>query len=411
MKRGIIMERHRHYIVVMDKYGVFHKAEPVASAEVGAEVEFKPIQNGRFHRFLLTGKSVNKRTKIAVMTVLVMLITFPLYAWYNGGKVYAYVNVDINPSVEMEVDEAMKVKSIRPLNDDAEQILVELGPSWKNKTVEEVTSLLIEQGKKDQLIDGENVVIIGVSYLDGREKEKYITDTLDEYFNRHPQEELSVATFEVPEKIREAARSESKSMNELFAEEVDKQVESDTEALQIDDQEKELIQSYYHKDDHVEDKADDRDSGDTVTEQTDSRSESSNDLKNSQSDTVKQTVASQENREDSTGKTDAEKKVDTKEQTEKKHSNPVDDAKKTKKQETNQQKESSPKHDMESKSNQEHSMKHVQPEKSNKKKNKQANRKKQRHHQQKNRDTDNHSRGHGNRSKMDKHDNPSHSHH
>ncbi|SDM77413.1 hypothetical protein SAMN05216244_3364 [Sediminibacillus halophilus] len=392
------MERHRHYMIVMDKDGVFHKAEPAASAEVGTEVEYKPIQNGRFHRFLLTGKSVKKRTKIAVMTVLVMLITFPLYAWYNGGKVYAYVNVDINPSVEMEVDEAMKVKSIRPLNDDAEQILVELGTSWKNRTVEEVTSLLIEQGKKDQLIDGENVVIIGVSYLDGQEKEKHITDTLDDYFNRHPQEELSVATFEVPEKIREAARSERKSMNELFAEEVDKQVEADKDALQIDDQEKELIQSYYHKDDHDEES--DLESTDTVTEQEESKTETSDNLADN---SVNQTEAILENRQNSELKTKEKKQENSREWADKKKSDQPDAAKKAKEKTSKQERKEHKKRDTGHKSKHKQSIKQSRTDHPNKNKSNQAERKKQRNHQQKKKDNNNgpHGRGSGGKKNQD----------
>ncbi len=400
------MERHRHYMIVMDRYGVFHKAEPVAYAEVGAEVEYKPIQNGRFHRFLLTGKTVNRRTKVAVMTVLVMLITLPLYAWYNGDKVYAYVNVDINPSVEMEVDEAMKVKSIRPLNEDAEQILIEIGSSWENKTVEEVTTLLIEQGKKDRLIDGENVVLIGVSYLDGQKKEKHITDTLDQFFNQHPQEELSVATFEVPEKIREAARSERKSMNELFAEQVDKQVEPDTEALQIDDQEKELIQSYYNKDDH-EEKADERDSTDTSTNHSDNSAEASDGSDDFQSDTVKQTAFKQNENNDLAVKPDNGKHVDSQEQAESHQSNtPEALNKKTNKQGMKRQKESTQKHRMNNKNKPEHSIQHTpagHPNKPaghpNKKNNKRPDRKKQSDHQQVKHDKNNHSPGHGNGNK------------
>ncbi len=354
------MERHRHYMIVMDKDGMFHKAEPVASAEVGAEVEYKPLQNGRFHHFLLTGR----HTKIAVMTVLVMLISFPLYAWFDGDKVYAYVNVDINPSVEMEVDEAMKVKSIRPLNEDAEQILDELGSSWINKTVEEVTALVIDQGKKDEMIDGGNVVIIGVSYLNGQKKEKYITDILDDYFNQSLQEELSVATFEVPEEIREAAKSESKSMNELFAEEVNKEEKADPEAFQIDDQEKELIESYYREEDH-EEEAGQKETSDTSKEQADKVGTA--DKLEEQQRKNKQSSGANDKR------TDSEKHINSEEKAEKKQANQSDSKKnsnkKKEKQEIKRQKAADKK---QNKQQSDRQMKHTQIEKPNKKSNKHA---------------------------------------
>ncbi|SDK48908.1 hypothetical protein SAMN05216243_3354 [Sediminibacillus albus] len=241
------MERHRHYMIVMDRDGVFRKAQPISHGEIGAEVVYEPKESSRIHNFLFTGKSVNNRTKIAAMTVMLLLITFPLYAWYNGDTAYAYVNVDINPSMEMEVNEALKVKDIQPLNEDAEMILAELGDQWKNKTVEEVTAQVIDQGRKDQLIEGENVVIIGVSYLEGPLKDKHITKVLDEYFRDHPDEGLDVATFEVPEEIRKAANIQDKSMNQMFAEEVENDQSSPPADSKMDDQERDIIQSFYNK--------------------------------------------------------------------------------------------------------------------------------------------------------------------
>ncbi len=244
------MELHRHYIVVMDEDGTFHKANPVDDAEIGLEISYVPKKSNNIMHFFFSGRKRKTSTRIAAMTALVIIITFPLYSWYNGNKAYAYVNVDLNPSLEMKINEEMYVLDINPLNEEAERLLEQIGPAWQDKSVEQVTSLIIDKTKDEDMLDNPNRVIIGVSYLKDREKDKYITKALDEFFSNHPDKDLRVATFEVPEKIRQEAQSEKVSMNKLMAEELTNEeaaiMQTENQEPNIDSREKEIIQSFYN---------------------------------------------------------------------------------------------------------------------------------------------------------------------
>ncbi|NHW60168.1 hypothetical protein HA378_33910, partial [Escherichia coli] len=79
--------------------------------------------------------------------VAFLLILLPFFAWYDGDQTYALINLDINPSIEMKVNDNMEVLELVPLNEDARSLLGNEN-DWKSKSLEEVAATIIEKSEE-----------------------------------------------------------------------------------------------------------------------------------------------------------------------------------------------------------------------------------------------------------------------
>jgi len=71
-------------------------------------------------------KSIKRISAVATGIAAVFLMVLSLI-WINKpGRpdgIYAYIDVDINPSLNFLIDREGKVKALNPLNDDAQEII------------------------------------------------------------------------------------------------------------------------------------------------------------------------------------------------------------------------------------------------------------------------------------------------
>jgi hypothetical protein len=78
-----------------------------------------------------------------------------------GGGTYAYytptstVNININPSIEFKLNRWSRVLSSNSLNSDGEKVLSEI--KTKNKPIEDVLIMVINQAKKDKYINDDYI--------------------------------------------------------------------------------------------------------------------------------------------------------------------------------------------------------------------------------------------------------------
>ena len=143
--KGILIEKAGRNSVVMANDGKFMKVSGRKGWNTGDEVEFPSA-----------GARAAKAASIAAMFVIVMALS--LFGVYAANS-YT-VNLDVNPSIEIEVNAFNNVTEITALNDDAEQIgdlqsLVgmKLGPA-----VNQAILMLVEEGYLD--VDGTVVLSV-----------------------------------------------------------------------------------------------------------------------------------------------------------------------------------------------------------------------------------------------------------
>src|SRR5690606_23345105 len=115
MNRGIVMESGRRSTVVMTPDGEFVKISGSGWA-IGEEISFEreARRQARRRSFLLTASAA---------VILPVAFTVPGLQLYDRPHVAAYVTLDINPSVELGVDNNRGVVELHALNPDGETVI------------------------------------------------------------------------------------------------------------------------------------------------------------------------------------------------------------------------------------------------------------------------------------------------
>lgn len=253
MKKGIVLEQHRKYTIVLTKDGEFRKIDPIRNADIGAEVSFDAEPK----------RKISKLKVIPAAMVAAACLFFALFHFIpSQNNTYAYVVVDINPSVELEVTEDMRVNAVRPINRDAEIILEQIDA--QNKKVDTVMDEIIHTSEELGFVDEEEKnVLVGVSYADETAEED-VPSSIEQYAETNT--EWNITAFHVPLDVREEAVKSNTSMNELLAAKLEEENEMDEN---LDDQEKEMLHSFYNKEEEDDDEVEEEDSSIETEVETD----------------------------------------------------------------------------------------------------------------------------------------------
>ncbi|MGI8317104.1 anti-sigma factor domain-containing protein [Halobacillus mangrovi] len=251
MRKGIVMEQKKEYTIVMTHDGRFHRARRLQHAEVGMEVHFQALQEKQtvFQWTQIIDRS-RSHFKVVIITLALLLAFFPMYSWYGSNQAYAYVNIDINPSVELKLNDKMQVLDISPKNEQAEEVLANLN-DWKKRDASEVAYDMINLSREKGYVNSDNRVLIGISYIQSNQVDEYSKQM--EQFLAERSTGMTIATFLVPEKIRQKANESDQSVNAIMAERIDSRSASSTEenvsevSITVEDDDKEIIQSFYKK--------------------------------------------------------------------------------------------------------------------------------------------------------------------
>jgi len=157
---GIVMEVNSGEVTVLSSTGEFRKVKIRGKMpELGAEISLPPIQ---------VKKGLASGTWLGWLAAAAAVFLLFLSPWASREltappMAVAYVTVDINPSIELAVDNNRKVISAKPWNDDGKKLLAKV--SLVGKTAEEAVASLTEEAVKAGFI--------------GKQKENTVVVTLD----------------------------------------------------------------------------------------------------------------------------------------------------------------------------------------------------------------------------------------
>ncbi|WP_306475251.1 anti-sigma factor domain-containing protein [Bacillus cereus] len=201
MNKGIVMDIKKHNVVVLTPNGEFITFERrIHSYMIGEEISFNE-QEQRAPRFSIP--SFLKPASLLVTCFLCVLLFF-----YNQPeeKVFAYVSVDINPSLEVSVTKDLRVIDLRACNDDGRRILKEM-KRWKNKHLEDVIRTIIKQSQEDKYLTNDKQVMLTAVTKDKSlepQLEKAIQELKKEYEIKHITVEYQSSTMQIRENAMKA---------------------------------------------------------------------------------------------------------------------------------------------------------------------------------------------------------------
>lgn len=155
MTKGIVVEVKPHHIIVLSEGGVFRKlknnGQPYA---VGSDI-LLPIEPKRKPMFSLPVFNWKSAT---VFTFAILLLFFQL-APNTGQGVYAYVGIEMNPSIELSIDDDMRVQHITAYNSDGKK-LVALLEDYHGQPLEKVTEDIFKICRAKGFIKPDQEVIV-----------------------------------------------------------------------------------------------------------------------------------------------------------------------------------------------------------------------------------------------------------
>jgi len=182
MKKGIIMEIEEEFLTLMTPEGEFlHSRRQNQPYAIGEEIHFFPIDHVKSSNPFSWFNSIFKFKPVWALVAAFVIMLGSFFPMYQSNKAYAYMSIDVNPSIELGVNKKMQVVEIIGFNNDGKKIVSHL-TNWKKKNVSELAqTIFAEMNKEGYLSTKEHVTISAVRTTDPDEKvEKELKANIEE---------------------------------------------------------------------------------------------------------------------------------------------------------------------------------------------------------------------------------------
>ncbi|WP_059173754.1 anti-sigma factor domain-containing protein [Bacillus sp. FJAT-27445] len=182
MRTGIIMEMDESFLTLLTPEGEFLRArrkEKVYS--IGEEITFEPALQSHNKKGFVFGKLAGmKRTWIAAAAAIIIMAS-GLIPLQGSNQVYAYMSIDVNPSIELGVNDKMQVLKLNAYNSAGKKIVSGL-KDWEKENVSTVAENILSEIGRQGYFTETNTVIISAVKTDKEEKqaEKKLNETIKE---------------------------------------------------------------------------------------------------------------------------------------------------------------------------------------------------------------------------------------
>lgn len=199
MKKGIIMQIDDSYLTLLTAEGEFLRArKQERQYAIGEEIHFSPI-NLKPARSFFVKMAMSKPVWAAAAALMFFLGTF--IPMYQSNKAYAYMSIDLNPSIELGVNKKMQVVEITGFNPEGKKVVSNL-KNWKKKGVSELTKDILVEIKEEGFLDLNNQIIISTVRTEKVDKdiEKKLEENIKEIKEAATNQELEVTVMSGTEK-------------------------------------------------------------------------------------------------------------------------------------------------------------------------------------------------------------------
>ena len=177
--KGVIIDIHDKYIIVMDESGGVLKIRRKENVNIGQAILFTDDD-------IIVNKKVNKIIKIWTVPIVTAALIFisivsGIINVNNKNTPYALLTFDINPSFSIEVNKDNTVINAVALNDDAKSLDID---KIKNKSLDDALKLIKTSLKENKKFEDKNSLIVGFSFL-GENKNVEFEDNVKAVINEN----------------------------------------------------------------------------------------------------------------------------------------------------------------------------------------------------------------------------------
>lgn len=177
--KGVIIDIHDKYIIVMDDSGGLLKIRKKENVNVGQAILFTDDD-------IIVDKKANKIIKIWTVPIVTAALIFisiisGIINVNNKNTPYALITFDINPSFSIEVNKENTVINAFALNEDAKSLDID---KIKNKSLDDALKLIKSSLKENKKFENKNSLIVGFSFL-GENKNIEFEDNVKAVVNKN----------------------------------------------------------------------------------------------------------------------------------------------------------------------------------------------------------------------------------
>ncbi len=168
--KGSILELNNKHAIVMTDNCNFISIKRTPEMFLGQQLSFnRDLAKKRT-------KSYTKYIASAAAIFVFALFSIVYFQFITPAPVFAYIDLDINPSIEFSIDDKFDVIDVSPLNSDGQKIIEQL--PLKNKPVKEAISEVIDISMQYGYISStkENKVLVSASLKSSDSKKLYLEE-------------------------------------------------------------------------------------------------------------------------------------------------------------------------------------------------------------------------------------------
>jgi Anti-sigma factor N-terminus len=207
VKKGIVLELDDEFVTLLTPDGEFIQVKKEGKYEIGEEIEAKAVQKPNVRRRSL-------RYIISFVAAAVLLIATLLH--FPSNEVYAYMSIDINPSIEIGVNEQLKVIKLKAYNEEGKKIVSQLA-HWQKKAFIDITKEIIELSmKKGYLQKGGQVLITTVERKHRAASSRELSTELTKIQHSYQRKNIVVKTEESTMEVRNEAVKKGMTTGKLL---------------------------------------------------------------------------------------------------------------------------------------------------------------------------------------------------
>ncbi len=158
MEKALVMKVKKEYVLVLDDQSRYLRLKYQPGIQPGQQIYYT-------ERDLYRKKKVNFRIAMAATVAALVLVSYTMINQLPTANALPLmtVSVDVNPSVELDVDAEMRVMEIRALNQDAEPLIQN---SWEGEKYDTVMHEYMIALKDSGYLQDNDEVLFGYAWLD-----------------------------------------------------------------------------------------------------------------------------------------------------------------------------------------------------------------------------------------------------
>jgi hypothetical protein len=208
VKKGIVLELDEEFVTLLTPEGEFIQVKKEDEYEIGEEIEArlvkKPYVRRRSFRY----------AAVSLIAAAVLFIATLLHL--PSDEVYAYMSIDINPSIEVGVDEQLNVLTLKAYNEEGKKIVSQLS-NWKKVAFVDIATEIIELSRKQGYLQkGGQVLITTVEKKHLAASSRKLSEELSEIQHSYQQKNIIVKMEKSTMEVRNEALKKGMTTGKLL---------------------------------------------------------------------------------------------------------------------------------------------------------------------------------------------------